>query len=335
MEHQTMTTIAGFDFGIVAHELAHSWFGDYLTCASWQDIWINEGFASYAEFIAIDALKSHADAVKWLSQAQNFAINYPFDGVFLTPEESRNVQRIFSSGLSYKKGGAIIHMLRYEINNDSLFFTIIRDYVKSFANSNATGQDFQNIVEKHTGEDFNWFFDQWYYGKGYPVFVTNWRQVGDSLILTSSQSSSTGNAEFFKTHMDYRIHYLSGKISDFRVFYENSDETFRIKVTEEVNSIQIDPESNVLKNAAVYKYTDLTKVFLVSPNPFKNELNIAFRNSTKPREIVLSGITGKVFLSQTVTAGSLTLDLSFLKQGIYLLQVTEDGIKYTEKVIRQ
>ena len=335
MEHQTMTTISGFDFGIIAHELAHSWFGDYLTCGTWQDIWINEGFASYAEYIALEALKSRDEAVKWLSQAHNSAINYPFGGVYLNQEESRNVPRIFNFGLSYKKGGAIIHMLRYEIDNDSVFFTILRDYVSRYANSNATGVDFEKIVEEHTGEDYTWFFDQWYYGKGYPVFITNWRQTGDSLILTSTQTSSAGDNSFFRTHMDYRINYVDGETEDFTVLYEKPSEIFRYFVPKEVQSVQSDPDSNVLKNTVFYRYSDLAKVFSASPNPFRNDLKILFRNSTKLRDIRISDISGKVILSKSTSAESLTLELSFLKPGIYFLYINEEGNKFTEKIIKR
>ena len=335
MEHQTMTTIAGFDFGIVAHELAHSWFGDYLTCGTWQDIWINEGFASYSEYIALDALKSHEEAVKWLAQAQNYSINYPLGGVYLSPEESRNVQRIFNSSLTYKKGGAIIHMLRYEINNDSHFFAIIRDYVKSFANSNATGEDFMHIVERNTGENFEWFFNQWYYGKGFPCFVTGWRQQGDTLVLNSSQTTSAPDPAFFKTHLDYRIHYMDGETDDFTVLYEKPEEIFRHLTKKEILSVQVDPENNVLKNAMVYRIADLTKIFSASPNPFKNSINIVFRSTNKKHDITLTGIHGNVIISQSSDPGDVTLDVSYLSPGIYLLQVVEDGIKYTEKVVRQ
>jgi aminopeptidase N len=335
MEHQTMTTLSGFNIGLVAHELAHSWFGDYLTCGTWQDIWINEGFASYAEYIALEALDSKEAAIKWLVQAQNVAINYPFGSVFLTPEESRSVQRIFSSALSYKKGGSIIHMLRYEIKNDSLFFAIIRDYIVGFGNSTATGEDFQLVVEKHTGKDFQWFFDQWYYGKGFPVFVTSWRQVGDTLLLNSTQTASGGEPEFFRTHMDYRIFFKDGETKDFSVLYEKPEEVFRYIAKEEVSYVQIDPDSNVLKNAIVYKYADMRKIFTASPNPFRNTLNIVFGNNTKKHDVSITAIDGKVIYSQSHTSGSVSLDLPYLRPGIYLLQITEDGNKYTEKILRQ
>jgi len=335
MEHQTMTTISGFDFGILSHELAHQWFGDYLTCGTWQDIWINEGFASYAEYVAIEGLKTNEEAIAWLDQAHNYAINYPYEGVYLTPDESRDIERIFNYGLTYRKGGAIIHMLRYEINNDSLFFEIIRDYLVHFANKTATGADFRQIVDLHTGLDYGWFFDQWYFGKGHPVFVTNWRQIGDSLILTSSQASSADDNAFFKTHLDFRIHFENGFTEDIRVLYEKQGEIFRYKTNKLVQYVQADPFSNVLQNSVIYKYIDTVKVFSVSPNPFKNELNISFRNNNKKRDIRITGITGKVFIEQSSTSSYLNLDLSFLKSGIYLLYVTEEGLKYTEKIVKQ
>ena len=334
MEHQTMTTISGFNFGLIGHELAHQWFGDYLTCGTWQDIWINEGFASYAEYIAIEELKTRQEAVEWLAQAHSLAINFPLGSVFLSLEESRSVQRIFNYSLSYKKGAAIIHMLRYEIDNDSLFFAIVKDYVIKFANKTATAEDFRQVVEDHSKEDYDWFFRQWYYGKGHPVFVASWRQVGDSLYISSTQTSSTGKSDFFRTHMDYRIRYESGETYDIRVFHGKPGEIFRIHVSDVVGSVQTDPDSNVLKNAMIYEYVDLSKVFSASPNPFANELNIKFRSSNKYREIKLSGINGQVFLNESTTSGSYRANLSQLSAGIYLLNVTEDGIKYTEKLVK-
>ncbi len=334
MEHQTMTTISGFNFGLIAHELAHQWFGDYLTCGTWQDIWINEGFASYAEYIAIEELKTQREAVEWLAQAHSLAINYPFGSIFLSFEESRSVQRIFNYSLSYKKGAAIIHMLRYEIDNDPLFFAIVKDFIVKFANKTATAEDFRQVVEDHSKEDYDWFFKQWYYGKGHPVFVASWRQVGDSLYITSTQSSSTGEGDFFRTHMDYRIRYKSGEIEDIRFLHEKPEETFKAYASGVVVSVQTDPDSNVLKNAIIYEYTDLSKVFTISPNPFTDVLNIKFRSSNKFRQIKLSSINGKVLLNKSTTAGSFTANLHHLSTGVYLLYVTEDGIKYTEKLVK-
>ena len=225
-------------------------------------------------------------------------------------------------------------MLRYEINNDSLFFEIVRDYISSFANSTATGDDFRLIVEKHTGEKYDWFFDQWYYGKGYPVFLSNWRQTGDTLILACSQSSSAEGNEFFRTHLDFRIQYKSGKTENIRILYKEQDHVFRMYASEEILSVQVDPDNNVLKNSFIYKYVDIAKIFTISPNPVNDKLSIEFSNSTRLHEIQLTSISGRNILIQTTSSGKLSLDLSSVPSGIYLLNILEDGKTYTEKIVK-
>ncbi|MCB8998823.1 MAG: T9SS type A sorting domain-containing protein [Bacteroidales bacterium] len=335
MEHQTMTTITSFDFGLVSHELAHMWFGDYLTCGTWQDIWINEGFASYAEYLALKKLQSDEAAKGWLVEAHNYALNYPYQGVYLTPLEATNVSRIFNYGLTYKKGGSILHMLRYEINNDSVFFNILKQYLKEFRYGNPTGEDFRKVVEEVSGQDYGWFFNQWYYGKGFPVFVCSWRQTGDSLILAIQQTSSAGDKMFFRTHLEFKIKYQSGETQNYKVLFDKSSEVFRFNVNDEVSSVQIDPNADILMISNLFKYADVSKVFSANPNPVKDELNIAFRTSSKTREIRLSDLNGRMIINQTSAAGSIRLDLTGLNSGIYLLNITEDGNTYTEKIVKQ
>ncbi len=89
MEHQTMTTLANFSFLLVAHELAHQWFGDYVTCKTWQDIWINEGFASYSEYLANQYLVSQTEADNWMVRTQNFVKSLPGGSVYVPDESSQ------------------------------------------------------------------------------------------------------------------------------------------------------------------------------------------------------------------------------------------------------
>jgi aminopeptidase N len=334
MEHQTMTSISGFDFGIIAHELAHQWFGDYVTCGTWRDIWINEGFASYAEYIALENLKGNKQAIAWLDEAHNYAINYPSGNVYLTESEWTSVPRMFNYSLTYKKGGSIIHMLRYEIDNDSLFFEGLRDYLKDFSLSTATGKNFEEVFEDKTGKDLAWFFDQWYYGKGHPQFLTSWRQTSDSLYLTVSQTNSAGENKVFKTHLDYRVGYDNGSFEDFRVFCENPATVYHLPVKGMVQTLQMDPSSSVLKTSVIYRFVE-QKVFTVKPNPFRSELSVIFRNNLAEHNITISGLNGKIYTSRYSTSGSIVLDLSFLPSGIYLLNVSENGNVYTEKIVRQ
>ena len=181
MEHQTMTTLANFNFLLVAHELAHQWFGDYVTCGSWQDIWINEGFASYAEYIACQYLQSQTNADLWMADAQTYVKSETDGSVFVPEAFSTDEERIFDYRLSYKKGAAIIHMIRGELQNDSLFFSILRDYLDRYKNDVATGEDFKEVLEEKSGRDFTAFFNQWFYGEGYPSITVNWKHEQDTL----------------------------------------------------------------------------------------------------------------------------------------------------------
>ncbi|MBC7485568.1 MAG: M1 family metallopeptidase, partial [Cytophagaceae bacterium] len=115
MEHQTMTTVNDFFTGLTAHELAHQWFGDHVTCASWKDIWLNEGFASYSEYL-YHQTDLASNAQDWLDNAHQEATSVPTGSVYV--DDTTNTGRIFDSRLTYKKGGLLLHMLRFEINDD-------------------------------------------------------------------------------------------------------------------------------------------------------------------------------------------------------------------------
>jgi aminopeptidase N len=159
MEHQTMTTLANFSFLLVAHELAHQWFGDYITCSSWQDIWINEGFASYCEYISNQYLKSQEIADLWITNVQENVKSNPDGSVYIPENMIHDEDRIFDYRLTYNKGAAIIHMIRQEVGNDSLFETLA-SFIRKFKNGNASGLDFRDHLHVITGKDFTEFFNQ-------------------------------------------------------------------------------------------------------------------------------------------------------------------------------
>jgi aminopeptidase N len=121
MEHQTMTTLTNFSFLLVAHELAHQWFGDYITCSNWQDIWINEGFASYAEYLAYQYLIGPNEAGSWLTRTHDYIKSAPGGSVFVPDDFAGDEDRIFNYRLSYNKGAAIIHMIRQKLTMTACF----------------------------------------------------------------------------------------------------------------------------------------------------------------------------------------------------------------------
>ena len=246
MEHQTMTTIDGFNFELVAHELTHQWFGDYVTCADWRDIWVNEGFASYGELLAYQAFESDSVVASWLSWAHSLAQTIS-DGTIYIPDQSVNDDnRIFNYNLTYRKGASIIHMIRHELQSDSLFFTVLKTYLKEFAYSSATGDDFRKVLEQVSGKDFKYFFNQWYFGAGYPIFNIRWEIRNDSLIIYSDQTpSAPGTTDFFKMLVDFRIEYFGG---DTLVHFEQNhpSEIFAIPFNQRVYRINPDPDQWLL-----------------------------------------------------------------------------------------
>jgi aminopeptidase N len=335
MENQTMTTLNSFRFGLVAHELSHQWFGDYVTCATWQDIWVNEGFATYCEYISLEKLDSKEAAISFMENVHNSAINDPQGSVYLTENESKNDLRIFNVNLSYNKGASILHMLRYELNNDEIFYSILRKYILTYQDSIATGMDFMKIAESESGLNLKWFLDQWYFGKGYPVFTGNWRQNADSLIIKSEQIGSSSSTPFFRTHLDYKLLFEDGNDSIIRVLVDKPAKVFSFRIDKPVKSVVIDPDENVLKTAIINRYFPEGQIFTLSPNPFTDKLNIWFRDNNKEREIQITGLNGVIYTKAKTGANTYFMNLSNLNSGIYLITVIEDGKQITERIAKQ
>jgi aminopeptidase N len=339
MEHQTMTTLVNFGYGMVSHELGHQWFGDNTTCATWQDIWINEGFASYCEYLALENLESKASADSWLNDSQRSAMRDTAGSVFVPAASAQDEIRIFSTNLSYKKGAVIIHMLRNVIHNDTVFFNAIKSYLSEYRYASATGEDFRKVMEKETGLDLKPFFDQWYYGKGYPQFDISWKSTGDSLWLNVSQIPSSRSIAFFNTPFDIKIKGTD-KDSVLRFIQNRNPQVFKIKYSGTINSIEFDPEGWLLKK--ILTITQLSEIpsdddyFQVSPNPFNDNLYLTFKEiSAKDEKITIITMNGAV-VNETYARKKkeATIGTSSLRPGIYLLVVSHGKSRYIRKVLK-
>ena len=269
MEHQTMTGMGNFEFYLIAHEMGHSWFGNYVTCATWQDIWINEGLATYAGYLATEHLgPEYADGEREYRFGQ--ALLEPDGSVFVPEEDVDNDSRIFSSRLSYNKGMALLHMIRFELEDDAVFFLTLRNFIGRYANGVATGMNFKEVLEETSGMDFTDFFNQWYFGAGYPIYDATWNQEGETLTLHSSQSASSTLTPLFKMSMEFRIFHSEGDTL-VRVFQGTSEETYQFHIPYDVTGIEVDPRNQVLDGVNGGKKSmlqdDRDPLFSIFPNP--------------------------------------------------------------------
>lgn len=322
MEHQTMTTQGWFDFTLTAHELGHQWFGDNVTCSGWKDIWVNEGFASYSEYLALEHLDP-AGKDNWMTDTHDNVLSEPGGSVYVA--DSTNVSRIFDSRLTYDKGAAIIHSMRFELDNDSMFFLTLQNYQQQFKYKVGSANNFKSVLENTSGKDFNDFFNQWYYGEGYPIISIKWNQLNDTLVLQLSQTTSEPAAtSFFKTSLEIGITTGIGNTTE-RIFFSNQNEIFKVPVSGTVTAITVDPNNWILNETGTIS-KDISLNIL--QNNFKQDIS-AFPNPTNS-EFIITGLNPETNYDIKITdlAGKEILILNEFKANKISVQNFESGIYF-------
>lgn len=330
MEHTTVSFMGSFGRNLVAHELAHQWFGNKITCGSWKDIWLNEGFATYLSGITIENLDGNTAFTTWKQQRNNSITSQPGGSVYLTDADTTSVGRIFSGRLSYNKGAMVLHMLRNKLG-DAPFFTALQSYL---ANSNhafdyAKTEEFISIVETSSGEDLTEFFQDWLYNQGYPSYTLNWGQSATNEVsITVSQTQSHPSVSFFEAPLPVRLEGTLGETQDLVLDHSSNGQVFLEPVAFEVQNIIFDPESNIISrnNSVVLGTNDFTvnSSVVVYPNPTRNMLYI-----DKPSYVDISKVTVFNPLGQRIHQAvfSTSLDTSPWTAGLFFIQFqTKDGV---------
>ena len=335
MEHQTMSSMGIFNFGIVAHELGHQWFGNHVTCATWSDIWLNEGFASYTEYLAAKYLNSPANALSVLNGMHTSA-KAGIGSVYVT--DTNNVSRIFSSALTYEKGGSAVRVLHY-ILGDSLFFNMCRTYLNKHGNGNASTADLAQVCKEVSGKNLDYYFDQWIYGAGFPSYQIKWNYKGGKLFVKLTQSNAQDANNVFNLSLPLLIRRAGA--SDTLVYLNNtkSAELFEIGLTDSVNFIQLDPENWILKNVQVTFDGGLNALsglnpeedFLVYPNPAKDVIHFSASQSRGMRMEVYN-MLGVLCLEETIGSEQF-VDVRSLEKGIYFYKIIGSASHYSGKII--
>lgn len=339
MEHQTMTTLGNFHFSLVAHELGHMWFGDNVTCENWSDIWINEGFATYTDYLATDYIADDKYALIWKTNGQNYIMSEPDGSIYVPPEDVayNNVERIFDSRLSYWKGAMVIHMIRFELQNDELFFQVLQNFQLQFADSTASTLDFIELLNQTSGMDFTLFFDQWYYGEGYPIYDFSYKQENGIFELYSSQSTSFPEVTpFYRMHFPVKLYFKDG--TDSTLIFEQTDHenVFSVSISKLIDSIQVDPELWTLKRVESLigiEENVLDQTIQIYPNPCQDLL--FFENdSNNPVELKINDLKGNTIINCELRQRNSSINLSNFQAGIYLIHFKTDKNLLTKKIIK-
>ncbi|MFZ4544682.1 MAG: M1 family aminopeptidase, partial [Saprospiraceae bacterium] len=332
MEHQTMSFMVNFGYELMAHELAHQWFGDAVTCGTWEDIWLNEGFATYLSGLCYERFFKNTYWGQFKAGRINSVVSAPDGSVWV--DDTTQVNRIFNGRLSYAKGAMVLHMLRWELG-DQVFFQAIRNYLNDPDRSYAFAQTkhLKGHFEKVSGRNLDEFFKDWYYGQGYPTYNLKWSQTGNNLAVVVGQTQSSPVVSFFEMELPIRVIGKAGEQIDFRLKNDFSGQSYVLNVPFSVQKIEFDPDLWLIskENQVTVASKDLHDYngYVISPNP---ALDGFFRIETQEqfasyRIIDLNG--------RLIQQGSGSqIDLSKNADGIYLLQILTEGGVFTRKLVK-
>ena len=311
MEHQTVSSHTnssfGFDQYLIVHELSHQWWGDMVTCRDWHHIWLNEGFASYSEALWAEHLGGTTSYRNYMAGMQYFS------GGRIYIDDTTSVGNIFSLRV-YDKGAWVLHMLR-GILGDSTFFDVMRTYYADpqFQYEDAVTEDFRDLAEAVSGQELDWFFDEWIYGYNHPQYYYSSlsRARGDGsydLFVHLRQAQATVPQAFL---MPVDMVRTIGPITDtVQVWNDRRDQDFHFVVPAAGTVTAIDPENWVLDRT----FTETYELQLVSDSlidayqyaPYSDSLIAACTSPATP--ITLSVVSGTLppGLSLNATTGRVT-----------------------------
>lgn len=318
MEHQTATFVVNISEGLCAHELGHQWFGDKVTCGSWKDIWLNEGFATHLASIYMEKKYPASITSTRISEINNITSQ---PGGSVEVDDTTNVGRIFDGRLSYTKGSHLLYMLRW-ILGENVFRSAIKSYqtdpaiIYGFART----ADLKRNLEQASGMNLTSFFDEWFSGQGYPSYNVQWTNLGSGNVwIKMNQVTSHVSVSFFELPVALQFRNATQQTT---VVVNNivNGEIFIKPIGFVADTVLIDPEAWLItRNNTTQKLSAVLPVILQTFDVTKNSC-VAFINFSTSFESNMSSFEIEFSNDGTVYTKTATINA---------LGNSNTGIKYS------
>ena len=345
MEHQTLSSMGSFSQNLMVHELGHSWWGNLITCKTFNDIWLNEGFARYCQALWAEHMYGREAYFDFMNNHAYYGA-----GTIYVENPSSNSQ-IFSAGLSYNKASWVLHMLRHKVG-ETMFFDILKSYASndSLSYNAASTSDFQKVCEDISGLDFEQFFQQWIYGEKYPKYELSWWHEGNGIYNVKIDQVQSYN--FFSMPIDLKFSGSAGPLLvDTTIVIENNNSSQLYEFSGFnflVENVMLDPENWILKEAT-YSVNEIDNILpdrveveKAFPNPFNSKVKLSFYINPQFGD---THVSVNIFDSRGKIVQSL-IDNEFMpgyhttfwnangkSSGVYFIQLATDNYIDSQKIL--
>jgi len=340
MEHQTNTFLKSPTGELISHETGHQWFGDKVTCGSWHDVWLNEGFATYCQVV----YNQYIDTALYMLILKNMTrdvTSQPGGSVFVT--DTTDASRIFNGRLSYEKGAYLLHMLRWKLGDD-IFFRGLRRYLNDplLKYNYARTADLQRNLELESGQNLTLFFQKWFYGEGYPGYNCTWMQNSNNWVrLQINQITSSPVVSFYDMPVQLRF-ASAARDTLITVNNQQNGEIFWVNPGFKADTMFVDPNYWLLAKDRITRKiaagSNIENDIKIYPNPAPDKLNIALFNPRGSQiNLQLYNITGQLlYKAEKKITGQdelLTIPFSQLAGGAYVLHISDNNNMSVKKIV--
>lgn len=342
MEHQTNSFLSIPDANLIAHELAHQWFGNMVTCKSWKDIWINEGFATFAANYYLEKFDT-ARFNELLNQHLTSIVSQPNGSVYVY--DTTNVNNIFNGRLSYNKAGYVLRMLRFTLG-DSLFFKALKSFLHQpgFEHSFASTADFKNVLESVTKQNFTWFFNQWIFGEGHPSFIIKWQQSNSGRVsIIVNQTTSHSSVPFFITKIP--LTFKKGNTEkEVIVNVTTNNQEFWVELPFMADTLLIDKNKMLISSnnqSIKTNHNNLVENNIkIYPNPIKHNLTIKIDYPLQEKVMlkIMNSVGQIVYAKEVLTNNAsniFNINSTSWHSGMYVVQILNNNkILFTQQLVK-